>query len=122
MGASAHPSASGMPPKTSGWRMRVARDVEDVGVIELSDTGTPGTTGKDGTRGRGPGSEERPSGRDAFARTRQAGGRNGGGRRGGQPLEDVGGERSAGRRLQQDRRGGALGPAGLRGVDRHVVV
>src|SRR5690349_5887389 len=97
MGASAQPSASGMPPKTSGWRTRVRVSVGAVGDGARSDTGAPGdlrgrrASGKEARKSLG-----RPSGRDAFTGGRLA--RTGDVRRHGgrQSLERVRGEDATG--------------------------
>src|SRR3954467_13250312 len=123
MGASTQPSASGMPPKTSGWRMRLVLSVGRVVETVLSDTGTPGDLR--GRRAPGKGARKslgRPSGRDAFTGAGRPRTRDGHGGCRGNSLEDVGGEPPAGSLLHEDGGRGALGPAGLGGVDGHVVV
>src|SRR3954451_13307436 len=111
-----------MPPKTSGWRTRLRLSVAGVGDMARSDTGTPGdlrgrrASGKEARKSRG-----RPSGRDAFTgagRPRAGDRRADGGR---QSLEDLRGEDATGGLLHEDGGRGALGPAGLGGVDGHVV-
>src|SRR4051794_393221 len=125
MGASAHPSASGMPPKTRGCRARARlSDVEDGAG---SDTGTPGHNGEETSLGEGgPETLGGRSGGDPLPRSRPAGRGNerpgdGGRGVGRQGRQDVGrGGRTPCRGLPESPPSGALRAARPGGGDPHV--
>ena len=113
-----------MPPKTRGWRARVllsvARVGEGRGEGAVGHGCSWGPTGKEGPGEGGPKVAREAVRPDAFTRAGHP--RTGNGASCRHSFEHVGREDAAGRLLHEDGGGGALGPAGLGGVDGHVVV
>ena len=125
MGASAQPSASGMPPKTSGWRgaVVVGRSRVADGRRTRSDTGTPGTTGKRQEPGEGDRAKRGAAVRPRCARRTPAGAARAPRTTARQSRASTASSAAAGcaHPVEQGGGRGALGATGLGGVDRHVV-